>query len=754
MSETKSTRSHRWSFFRAGGVDQVRLDSGADMLQIGDLDQKLWVALSCPVKGLEFDERTLALLDSDKDNRVRAPEIIAAVQWIKTVLKRPDELARGAAELPLDAIDESTTEGKRILASARHILASLGKAKNVSITVADAMDTAQIFAKAKLNGDGIVPPESIDDAGARATAADIIACLGGEKDRSGTLGVSQSLVAKFFAELSAYSDWWQKGEVQAKSVMPLGGATGAASAALQAVRPKIDDYFGRCRLAAFDPRAQAVLNREEQAYLEFAGKDMSITAQEVAGFPLAQVAPKRPLPLIDGVNPAWASAIAQFRTAAVGPAIGNERTSLSEEDWIALCTRLADYETWQAAKAGAAVEKLGIKRVRETLASKSQELLTKAIAADLAVAPEVDAMTGVERLTRYYRDLHQLLNNFVSFTDFYSRRRKAVFLAGTLYLDGRSCDLCVRVDDPAKHAALAGLAKTFLAYVECTRPSSGEKMTIAAAFTAGDSDHLMVGRNGIFYDRKGRDWDATITKMIENPISIPQAFWSPYKRLMRWIEEQIAKRAAAADEGATAKLTSAATAAGAATTGAAPAPKPKFDVGVVAALGVAVGGITAALSGLLGAFFGLGMWMPIGFVALILLISGPAMVIAWLKLRQRNLGPILDANGWAVNGRVKVNIPLGAVLTQTATLPAGSQRSLTDPYAPKKSIWPKLILVFLLLGLVGWGLHSTGQLEKIYEQVSGKPYPFKKAEEPATTKPEDKPATGEAEKKVEEPAKK
>src|SRR5207247_3950947 len=114
---------------------------------------------------------------------------------------------------------------------------------------------------------------------------------------------------------------------------------------------------------------------------------------------------------------------------------------------------------------------------------------------------------------------------------------------------------CVRVEDPGKHAALACLAKTYLAYCDLTRKGTGEKMQIAAAFTAGDSDNLMIGRNGIFYDRQGRDWDATITRIIENPISIRQAFWAPYKRLVRAIEEQIAKRAAVADAAATEKLT-------------------------------------------------------------------------------------------------------------------------------------------------------------------------------------------------------
>ena len=116
----------------------------------------------------------------------------------------------------------------------------------------------------------------------------------------------------------------------------------------------------------------------------------------------------------------------------------------------------------------------------------------------------------------------------------------------------------MRVEDPAKHALMAGLAGAYLAYADCARPGTGEKMHIVAAFTAGDSDNLMVGRNGLFYDRQGRDWDATITKIIDNPISIRQAFWAPYKKFVRMIEEQVAKRAAAANNESTGMLSSAA----------------------------------------------------------------------------------------------------------------------------------------------------------------------------------------------------
>ena len=83
---------HVWTFFRAGGFDQVRLHSGGDLLALDQLDQKLWVALACPTSGLEFDAKTLALIDTDKDGRIRAPELIAACKWAGELLKNPDDL--------------------------------------------------------------------------------------------------------------------------------------------------------------------------------------------------------------------------------------------------------------------------------------------------------------------------------------------------------------------------------------------------------------------------------------------------------------------------------------------------------------------------------------------------------------------------------------------------------------------------------------------------------------------------------------
>jgi len=299
---------------------------------------------------------------------------------------------------------------------------------------------------------------------------------------------------------------------------------------------------------------------------------------------------------------------------------------------------------------------------------------------DKALEPQFKAVSDVERLTRYYRDLRALLHNFVNFADFYSWDKYAAFQAGTLFLDSRSTELCLRVDGISP---LAAMSKFYIVYCACTRAGGGATMTIAACFTQGASDYLFVGRNGVFYDRKGVLWYAVVTSIVDNPISIRQAFWSPFKKFIRFVEEQVAKRAATADASAGMRLNSAASVV------AADAPKPepkKFDLALITGIGVAIGSIGTFGAAVFAKFVELPSWqVPLIIVGLLLVIALPSMFIAALKLRQRTLGPILEGNGWAINGRVKINIPFGAALTKVATLPPNAQRSLEDPYEDKEA---------------------------------------------------------------------
>ncbi|HWY32965.1 MAG TPA: hypothetical protein VNX46_19525 [Candidatus Acidoferrum sp.] len=686
--------SYQWKFFRAGGFNQVLINSGADLINLDQLDQKLWVALACPTTGVEFDRTTLALIDTDMDRRVRAPELIAATKWAGGLLKNPDDLLKSSVTLRPAAINETTPEGKLIANFARQVL---GKAENDEITFAEAATAAQTFAGKPFNGDGIIPADSASDDATKAVIADIINCLGADPDASGKPGVSQAKVDQFFTDAAAYSGWWKKAEGDA-SVLPLGLNTEAAAAAVKAVKAKVEDYFARGRLAAFDPRALSALNRDEKEYAILGAKDLTSSHADIASLPLAQVGATTPLPLTQGINPAWANAIAALQTQAITPLLG-AKVVLTETDWNALTGKLAAFDAWNAAKSGGSIEKIGLARARDVLATKVKDILTELIQRDKAEEGNSVAVIGLHRLMHYHRDLAKLCRNFVNFSDFYGRKDKAIFQAGTLYLDQRSCDLCLAVGDAAKHAVMAGMAGTYLAYCDCLRKGGSEKLSIVAAFTGGDSDNLLVGRNGVFYDRAGRDWDATITKIVDNPISVRQAFWSPYKKLVRMLEERAAKQAADADAAANTQLTAVANAPITASSGAGAAPsKPAFDPSVIALLSLALGSLAAAGASILVFLGKFEPWqIPLLIVGVMLVVSAPSMAIAWLKLRKRNLGPILDANGWAVNAKAKMNVPFGGALTGVASLPPGATFGAADAFAEKRSVWPKvLIFVFVV----------------------------------------------------------
>ena len=318
----------------------------------------------------------------------------------------------------------------------------------------------------------------------------------------------------------------------------------------------------------------------------------------------------------------------------------------------------------------------------------------------------------LRKLLLLHRDFYRLLRNFVTLEDFYDNDEKTVasFLAGTLILDQRACKLCIRVNDLAKHDSQAPLSGMYLLYCNCENKKTGKKLQIVAAMTQGEIKNLSVGKNGIFYDNDGLDYDATVFKIIENPISLRQAFWNPYRKMAKWVEDKINKSAAEKDaktfDDMTAKVATAAD----------PNAEKKsaFDIakfaGIFAAIGMALGMIGTALASVAQGWIGLTWWQQIiVFVCILLIISGPSMIMAWMKLRRRNLAPVLNANGWAINADSIISVPFGLKLTEQVRFPFTKNPAKKNP-AGKIFL---VILLLIILGLGGFGIYKYITKEEV-----------------------------------------
>lgn len=678
---------HAFTFVRLGGFDQVTLERGADLAALHELDPKLWATLSCPVKGLTLDPRTLERIDTDGDGRIRVPEVLAAVRFALDRLNDADALARGIDPLPLSMIRAAEEPGRSALAAARAMLETLGRSGASAISVEEAEEAVGKFDARPFNGDGAIVPACATEPALADLIRRIVALTGGVPDRSGAPGLDAATIEKFYADLGKWLAWRKAGRTD--GILPLGERTSAAAAAVAACRAKVDDHFARVGLADFDERAANILSPRPEQFAEFTGRTLETRDAAVAAMPLARILPGEALPLDAGVNPAWRDALADLVRDAVEPLLG-ARKALTREEWTTLLARLAPYETWLTADPAPAFAGLEESTAEEWLAKSRRAELLALVARDQERAAERAALDSTVTLVRLARDLSPLLNNFVTLRDFY-RDRAASFQAGTLYLDGRSMDLCLRVDDPGTHAAAAAAGACFLVYCQCAR--AGEPpIAIACAVTDGEAAGLSAGRNALFVDRAGRDWHATVVRTVEHPVSLREAFFAPWRKAAALVGDAAAKfageKAAAADANLAGTVAAPA---------AAPAP---FDIaklaGIFAAVGLALGALGTALATMVAALLALPAWqIPLALAGFVLLLSGPSMLIAWLKLRRRSLGPLLDASGFAVNSSARITVPFGRTLTALPELPEGAKRQWGDPYAERD--WLRTLFIILIV---------------------------------------------------------
>ena len=702
MAKLTKSKGYSWDFENIGGTTRVKITTGDDLKHLGELDPKMWTVLSCPVKGLEIDEKSMSFMDLDADGKIRISDVVATAEWVTSAVKNADLLLEGADSIDIENFNQSDAKGAKLYAAAKQILQNLGKEGSV-ICLADTADSAAIFAKTRFNGDGVITELTAEDPNDKAVLAAAVKCTGGSDDRSGQKGVTAAQIEDFYKALADYVAW-----TEAAVEAPFGDQTDKAIELYNALNAKVKDFFVRSRLAAFSPDSTGSLDVQTSLIQSISAEDLTAKTSDIASYPLARVTGKAEIDLSQPVNPAWAAQFEALKTIVFESTL----EVLTEEAWNAVGAKFASYSAWKAAKAGASVEALGLDAIKGFIADDRKAALLDLVAQDLAVAEEASNIDMVTKFLHVYRDFYRLVRNFVTFHDFYDKDQDslAIFQSGVLLIDQRSCRFCMNVTDMGKHNTMAPSSGMYLIYCDCTTKLHPAKIQIVAAVTVGEIGDLMVGKNAVYYDNAGVEWDAVITKIIDNPISISQAFWSPYRRMATVVENLISKNAAEKDakmmKEATAKINSTSLAAPAAGADASKQAAPPFDIakfaGIFAAIGMAFGMIGTALSGLVDSLSGLGWKLILVFVGIILAISGPAMVMAWLKLRRRNIAPLLNANGWAVNASSKISILFGETLTDIAKYP---KLKLKDPYARAGiPAWKKWVISLSALVVVAAGL--------------------------------------------------
>jgi hypothetical protein len=522
----------------------------------------------------------------------------------------------------------------------------------------------------------VVLPEASEDPEIRQFITDVIATIGGLPHPVGAQGIGTAQLDKFIDNAAAYLNWHDQGDVpvgkEKTEIMPLGSDTVSTYATLTLLRAKLDQYFAQCETLAIDERFVQRMGWTEDELQSLDFDDPTVLEEVLKKAPLAKAKPSQPLNFEAQINPYYTETLAKFRDKVMAPVLGKATNRLSAEQW----------------------QKIKAFFARKYLDTRFADAVRDLITDSTKTAFVLDNIQLIEKLILYQANIIDFANNFVSFPHLYDTNRRAMFETGSLVIDGRWFNLAVKVDNRQQHCEVAKTSNMFVLYVQITPKASQPTFEVAVPVTSGGKGNLCLSKRGVFYDIAGNECDAKVVHIIENPISFKEALLSPFRRLGRLLTGKIESITTAAEKKLDDQASTAISQVSSQPAASQPAAKQASGLAAggllmgggvaIAALGSAVAYITKTLSQV--------SWLAIiiGITGALLLVMLPMAIVAFLKLRKRDLSAILEGSGWGINAPMRLTHYQAKFFTQRPKYPKGSKGIL-------RLSWRALTIILILL---------------------------------------------------------
>ncbi|MDP6490233.1 MAG: hypothetical protein QGH42_04700 [Kiritimatiellia bacterium] len=676
-------------FTKIGKTYQLRIETTRDLGQVLELDEALWVATSAPVAAFRCDRKLLELINRDGSGRINTQEMRGAIRWMLNILEDASVPASPGAPLPLKAIRVDSPEGKRLVGSAKDVLATMADKGTAEVSLAQVREYLDKMREKPLNGDGIVVPEAADG-DVRRMIEDVLACTGSTEDASGKPGIDEPQLDAFMDAVKGLLEWRAAGSgVNANSLVPFGAETPAIYDLYAAIEVEVDAFFKACGVLQYDGKAG---EHFETAKLGDVGAmDRAAMDAWLQERPLARVNAEGRLPLSrDLVNPFYADRIEALRDDVLPRILDVCPDDLGEVSWEAVGAALKPYGDYVRSKKGTSVEKLAPERLAAYRDGGLAELVRKLIEEDLRISEVRAGVLMLERLLLYRGHLLRLADNFVSFGDLYDVSERALFEMGSAVIDGRWFNLAFLVDNVAEHQKMAKDSNIFTLYLEVEGLGGDKPYTVAVPAMTGSKGNLQVGKRGVFFDTEGREHNARVTHIIENPISVREALCVPFVRLWAFLLGKIESMSATSEKALQKKADSMFKAAPPAAGGG----KGQFgSAGMMMGLSVSVAAIGSAFAFITKTLTSLSRGQVfLGVLGAALVVMVPVSLIAILKLRRQDLSALLEGCGWAINARMRPTREQRRQFTKPARLPLDAEGTPT-----RRLLYVLLAIVALLV---------------------------------------------------------
>ncbi len=671
----------RFKFINYSGTYQLRIETAEDLLAIPLLDEQFWMATSAPIHQLVCDPKLTEFLDQDRDGRILSSDVRRALEWMLERLGCLEGVTSNSDILKMDHIRSDTQAGRAILVAARRVLRNLGNADAEGVSLGETRSHQSRRAKGFFEGDGVIPTVADVDEQMSAFLNDVSVAVGSVGLPDGRQGIDSAKLDAFLKSARELMAWRKAADESGEKLFPLGDSTPAAYALLSRIRSQIDRYFSLCRLL--------VQNRimERITPLLPCPDDLMTSGCRIEEFleadPVARPVTESQLDLGGEINPFYLEDLRALEKQVLVPLLGSgwRAGCLGEDDWKRVQSLFSPYENWLHAKSGGKTEKIGSRKLREYLEGDLPARLRDMIDVDLEIGRDLSAAKDLEYLIVLQSCFVEFCNNFVSFHNLYDPERRAMFEAGRLVLSGRVFNFNLNVRDPDVHSRAAVNSGMFLMYSEITGADPAVRHFVATPVTALTTRRLGVDRRGVFFDRAGREWDARVIKVVDNPVSIRQAVAQPFIRIGKVVSSSFERIISGTEKqieaGLSDNLGRVETGLKGATSPAAPAVGTAGSKQGGAREWVLTGSVAVAALGSSFAFIAKTLsgfnWSSVLSTLLVGfgIVLVPLILIADYRLCRRNLGGLLEASGWAINSEMRLSRSLAKILTPEPRRPSG-----------------------------------------------------------------------------------
>ena len=595
------------------------LEKMSDLDYVLELDEVLWLATTAPTSDFLLPPAFLKRLDKDQDGRVRVEELKSSIRWFRKSC---------SAQTPGSTLAKTELTSEALLKSWSKVARAFEKPDDLVLDLDTLGEMRERYKKDPVSfGSGSLLPEELSD----PAAVELLEAIQKTQDPEEE-AVTEEQFEVFFQQAEALLKWRDAspGENRWADQYPI----------FRKLSGKLEEYFFLADTESYAGQPKL----PEWAISDDAG-DLRQTLQTM---PLARPLSQDGLRFESHLNPAYRDELLLFQNTF----LEDGTFVFSREDYFELKNRFSTYSDWLEGAPETSLGDFESKQLRQWLDNEKLKVTClEALRTKREKGLVLKDFEELESVLLMKAHLLDFCRNFVAFPDLYNPDKRALFERGTLVMDGREFHLSVPVDDLSHHKEAARRSNIFVLYVEV------DGKTFAVPVTSGDQGFLATQKRGIFNHVDGTEKEARVVDLVTNPISFWEALVAPFQKISNSLKERLEKMSSDREsefvKGVTTKKAEA-------------PPAPATSHGpMLAGGGVALAAIGSSFAFILKTLAGLTVGKVLaGFLIMFLAFLLPAALVAFIKLRNRDLSAVLEGNAWGINARMKLTYEQARQFTQ------------------------------------------------------------------------------------------